>query len=82
MAVQHPKYIHTATRLANRLSFHRERLGFTQAEMAVRCELERTRYAALERVPREDDQAENPTLKTLDTIARRLAITIAELVDP
>lgn len=64
------------------LTWHRERMGFSHADLVTQTGIPLTRTYALERFPHEIDQAENPTLATVDLLARRFGIRIGDLVDP
>lgn len=63
-------------RIASNLRYFRTQLGMSQEELADICHIHRTYIGSVERGER------NVTIKTLETLARGLNITVCELLSP
>ena len=62
--------------LADNLRQFRKAKGYTQEELASRCELHRTYIGSVEREER------NVSLSTLEVLARALGVSVPELLTP
>lgn len=62
--------------LAQNLRYFRHQLGISQEELADICHLHRTYIGSVERCER------NVTLKTLETLAKGLEVSICDLLTP
>jgi transcriptional regulator with XRE-family HTH domain len=60
--------------LAQNLRYFRQQLGISQEEFADICHLHRTYIGSVERCER------NITLKTLETLAKGLGVTVCDLL--
>lgn len=60
--------------LAENLRLYRKKQGFSQEELANRCELHRTYIGSVEREER------NVSLSTLEVLAKTLGVSVPELL--
>ncbi|MEO8000860.1 MAG: helix-turn-helix transcriptional regulator [Arenimonas sp.] len=62
--------------LSENVRAYRKRYGYSQEELADRCNLHRTYIGSVEREER------NVTLSTLEVLAKALGVSVAQLLTP